>query len=288
MRKRLSAGGLATLILGLATFLWLLFHVYEIRTDLPGVLRFEASDFLDVLVGAGYLVMLLFHAAAFLFLFGQVRRAKRFAGWPVLGLVTGVVSLFAIAAEKVMYDEISREMAIESPFPDEVFLLYGCLAVNLLFSAVMMAAAFRTLLRSLSDGAVRSGKDECVFILAQLMGVVSGVMGLALTSVLIARGWPTGRFWIFIPFYALFMLPYGLAVFYWLVLKWREKPADWYDEKQVRDMMKASLATLILSIPALAVLAFAGRAISFYWFPFYLFFVMTVFSTGTYYYFKRS
>ncbi len=131
MNKKPTAWGLITLVLGLATFLWLLFLIYEIRADLPGMLRFEASNPSDYLIGAGYLAMLLFHAAALVFLFAQARSVKRFAGWPVLGLVLGTLSLFAIAAEKVMYDEIGRELAIEFPVPGEVSLLYACLGVNL-------------------------------------------------------------------------------------------------------------------------------------------------------------
>ncbi len=286
MKNKRSPSALATLILGLVTFLWLLFHIYEIRTDLAGVIRFDVSDFAGYLVGAGYLAMLLFHAAAFLFLFGRARLAKRLTGWPVLGLALGVASLAAIAAQKVLYDEIGREMGVEYPVPTEVSLLYAALAINILFAAAMMAAAFLGLAR---DGAadVEAGtKDERVFSLAQAMGVVSGTMGLGLTVLLIARGWPAGRLWVFIPFYALFLAPYGLAVLFWLTLKRRERPAAWYDEKQVRDMLKASLATLVLSVPGLAILGLVPWTLGFAWFPYYLFLVLTLFSAGTLYFFK--
>ncbi|HDT12899.1 MAG TPA: hypothetical protein ENO03_00930, partial [Candidatus Aminicenantes bacterium] len=73
MKKRYSPSALATLILGLVTFLWLLFHVYEVRTDLAGVIRFDASEPSHYLIGAGYLVMLAFHAAAFIFVFSRAR-----------------------------------------------------------------------------------------------------------------------------------------------------------------------------------------------------------------------
>jgi hypothetical protein len=289
MTKRHSPSALAALILGLVTFLWLLFQVYEVRTDLAGVIRFDASDPSAYLVGAGYLVMLVFHAAAFLFLFGRARLARRLGGWTVLGLALGVVSLAAIAAQKVLYDEIGREMGIEYPVPTEVSLLYGALAVNVLFAAAMMIAAFRGLARD--GGAAESAvgaKDERVFALAQAMGVVSGAMGLGLTALLIARGWPAGRLWVFVPFYALFLAPYGLAVLYWLALKRRERPSDWYDEKQVRDMLKASLAALVLSVPGLAVLGLVPRPLGFSWFPYYLFLVLTLFSGATFYFFKRD
>ena len=288
MKKKNSPSALAALILGLVTFLWLLFLVYEVRTDLAGVVRFDASEPADYLFGAGYLVMLLFHAAAFLFLFGRVRLAKRLGAWAVPGLALGVLSLAAIAAQKVLYDEIGREMGIEYPVPSEVSLLYAALGVNLLFAAAMMIAAFRGLARDGAADVDAGAKDERVFTLAQVMGVVSGAMGLGLTVLLIARGWPAGLLWVFVPFYALFLVPYGLAVLYWLGLKRRERPTAWYDEKQVRDMLKASLATLALSVPGLAVLGFSPRPVGFSWFPYYLFLVLTLFSAGTLYFFKRD
>ncbi|MBN2265264.1 MAG: hypothetical protein JW775_05560 [Candidatus Aminicenantes bacterium] len=288
MKKRYSPSALATLILGLVTFLWLLFHVYEVRTDLAGVIRFDASEPSHYLIGAGYLVMLAFHAAAFIFVFSRARLAKRLGGWPVLGLASGVVSLAAIAAEKVLYDEIGREMTIEFPVPGEVSLLYAALGLNLLFAAAMMVAAFRGLAREGAADGVGGAKDERVFALAQAMGVVSGAMGLGLTGLIIARGWPAGRLWVFIPFYALFLVPYGLAVLYWLGLKRRDRSSEWYDEKQVRDMLKASLATLALSVPGLAILGMIPRPIGFAWFPYYLFLVLTLFSAGTLYFFRQD
>lgn len=288
MTKRYSPSALAALVLGLVTFLWLLFHVYEIRTDLAGVIRFDAADPSAYIVGAGYLAMLAFHAAAFLFLFGRARLAKRLGGRTVSGLALGVVSLAAIAAQKVLYDEIGREMGIEYPVPTEVSLLYGTLAVNLVFAAAMMIAAFRGLaVEGEAEGAAAT-KDERVFALAQAMGVVSGAMGLGLTALLIARGWPAGKLWVFVPFYALFLAPYALAVLFWLSLRRRERPSDWYDEKQVRDMLKASLAALVLSVPGLAVLGLVPRPLGFSWFPYYLFLVLTLFSAGTLYFFKRD
>lgn len=288
MKKRLSPIGLVTVILGLATFLWLIFHVYEIGTDLPGVLRFDASDPSEYLVGAGYLAMLMFHAVALVFLFTRARTEKRFDGWAVLGLTIGILSLFAIAAEKVMYDEIGREWAVEAPFPGEVWLLLGCLGLNMLFSLFMIAMALRAEPAALSPGGLPAPRDERVFILAQVMGIVSGIMGLLLTTALSLRNWPSERLWIFLPFYVLFLTPYGLAVLYWLGIKRRERITDWYDEKQVRDMMKAALGTLLFSVPAMAFLTLVPGSAGSYWFPYYLFLVLTLFSTGTLYSFKKD
>jgi hypothetical protein len=288
MKKQLTARGLATVVLGLATFLWLVFHISEIATNLPGVLHFDVSNPSDYLAGAGYFVMLLFHAAAFIFLFTRARFDSRFGGGQILGLALGVLSLFAIAAEKVLHDEIGREWTSGSPVPTEVSLLYACLGINVLFCVFMTVMAFRSEMQAPTPNDGPLPKDERVFTLAQVLGVVSGVMGLLLTAILLVRKWPSERFWIFVPFYGLFLVPYGLAVLYWLSIKRKARPSDWYDEKQVRDMSKASLGTLLLSVPGMACLALVPGPLSFYWFPYYLFLVLTLFSAGTLYYFKRD
>jgi len=286
MKKNLSASNLVTLVLSLVTFLWLLFHLNEIRTDLPGVLRFDLSDYSDILMAMGYLVMLLFHAAAFIFIFKESRFTNRFGGRKVLMLILGIVSLVAIAMEKVMYDEIAHELSVEYPVPSEVFLLYGCLVVNALFCIVIMLAAYRALAQAPAPAAMP--RDERMFTIAQVMGIASGIVGIILTLSVIGRRTPSERFWIYIPFYLLFLMPYALAVLYWLVLKRRERATDWYDEKQVRDVLKGSFTALLLSVPGLFILALVRRPLGFYWFPYYLFLILSLFSVSTLYFFKRE
>jgi len=60
LKKRLSPNGVLTLVLSLITLSWLLFLFYKTLTDLPGILQFDLSDFSDILIGAGYLLMQLF------------------------------------------------------------------------------------------------------------------------------------------------------------------------------------------------------------------------------------
>jgi MFS family permease len=179
-------------------------------------------------------------------------------------------------------------MPLEYPVPDEIVFLYARLALNALFCVVMTAAAYRALVRAPSPAGRPAPKDERLFSLAQVMGTVSGLTGVILTLALIGRRWPSERFWIFLPFYALFFLPYALALLSWLAAKRRERPAEWHIEKQMRDIRKASFTTLLLSIPGLAVLALFRGPLHFYWFPYYLFLIQLVFSASTLYYFKRE
>ncbi|NQU86969.1 MAG: hypothetical protein HQ541_14530 [Mariniphaga sp.] len=71
-------------------------------------------------------------------------------------------------------------------------------------------------------------------------------------------------------------------------LKFKKKMVDRYDEKQWKDVLKSSLITLILSISGLGILFLFRKPLDFYWFPYFLFFVLFVFSGSTLLLFKRS
>lgn len=286
MNKKFTVSSTVTLMLGLITFLWLLFYMYHLWTAPLGLLRFGRTE-LDSIELTGYLAMLLFHASALLFIFMKARYTNRFGDFSILALLLGIVSLFAIAVEKVMADEIGREMAVADMYPGgEIFILYASLGINMLFSMVMMVEVFRTRPVASVAGDAPVPKDDRVFTLVNAMGVVSGVLGLLLTFSVIGR--PSGRFLVFIPFYLLFLTPYCLGALFWVIMKWRDRPAGWYDEKQIHDILKASLTTLLLSLPGLTILALFRRPIVFYWFPIYLFLTLSLFSVSTLYYFKRE
>jgi len=111
-------------------------------------------------------------------------------------------------------------------------------------------------------------------------------MGLFLTFNLIGDKIRLEKFWVYVPFYLLLLIPYILVVLYWLFLKRKQKIAEWYDEKQFQDILKASLITLLLSIPGLLVLLLIEIPHPVYWFLYYIFLVIFLFSSSSLYFFK--
>ena len=91
---------------------------------------------------------------------------------------------------------------------------------------------------------------------------------------------------MYVPLYGLFVLPYALAMLSWFFWKSQHLMSGWYDEKQFHDMLKASLTTLLLSIPGVTMFVFVRIADSVYWVVYYLFFLLLIFSSSTVYYFK--
>jgi hypothetical protein len=199
-----------------------------------------------------------------------------------------VISLFALGGEKVMVDEIAREYRHGLGI-NELYILNLFLIVNVAFSI----GIFILLLKSFKLVEINITKvksiDEKIFVIAQVMGIAAGFMGLLFTFhfiVFVSRSFPEDKWWVLIPFYLLFLIPYTLTVIYWLGLKRKQKTKDWYDEKQIQDMLKSSLVTLLLSIPGLAVLLLVNIPAPFFWFVYYFFMVLLLFSSATLYFFK--
>ena len=75
-------------------------------------------------------------------------------------------------------------------------------------------------------------------------------------------------------------------VLYWLSLKLKQRINNWYDEKQLQDILKSSLTTLLLSVPGLALFLFIKIPDHFYYFLYNIFLILLIFSSSTLYFFK--
>lgn len=118
------------------------------------------------------------------------------------------------------------------------------------------------------------------------MGILSGLTGLLLVFDLAGKNITDNKLVFYAPFFILFLTPYILAVLYWLSFKIRHTIDGWYDEKQLKDVMKASLTTLVLSIPGLFVFLFLGIPSVSYFFLYYVFLALVIFSGSTLFYYK--
>ncbi len=240
-------------------------------------------DFITII---GYAFIIVFHLYAIIFIFSQFRYPDEFRRLKVLLLILGVGSLLAIGVEKVMVDEIAREYRAGFTDQGEIFILNGSLVINILFNISM----FYFFLRSYRFKDMKDSKDnfadEKVFMIAQYLGILAGVLGIHLTFILVAFANQYTKFWVFIPFYILFLIPYGLSIIFWLSFKLRKNISEWYDEKQIQDILKASLTTLILSIPCLVVMLPFNLYNPVYWFMYYLYLILLLFSGSILFYYK--
>lgn len=278
------------LICSIIAFASLIYILYQVNTNLVVAINIFHTKFelIHYLVGSGHLFVLLFHIYSILYIFLHFRRFAALRSFKILLLILGVISLFSVGVEKVMVDEIAREYRHGLGI-NELYILNLAYIVNMGFSVLMFVFLLRTvkLLNMENTGII--SVDENLFIIGQSMGIISGLTGIWFTIHMIKFVGPEimlEKLWVFIPFYLLFLVPYALAILYWLSVKRKQRIQEWYDEKQVRDMLKSSMVTLVLSVPGLAVLLLFHVSHGIFWLIYYVFLILLLFSVSTLYFFK--
>jgi len=281
-----KSSNLILLIFSIISFTCLIYILYQINTNLVEALNIDKSNCKTTtyLMGFGHLFILLFHFYAIIFIFIHFRRFTEYKLLKTALLIIGVISLFAMAGEKVMIDDIAKEYRL-GLWENELCILNIEYMINMTFTIILFLFILRTFRLVYTNDSKGKFVEETIFTIAQCMGIVTGITGLFFI-VFANRQIPVDKLWVLIPFYALFLIPYALAVVYWLSLKRKQHINDWYDEKQLQDILKSSLVTLLLSIPGLAIFLLIKIPLHFYILPYYIFLVLLVFSSSTLYFFK--
>ena len=206
------------------------------------------------------------------------------------GFVLGVFSLFLLAVDAIMLREIGNEAPTGFDSQGEWAIVFFNHGLHILSILVVFLGSLFTRRQVLAGGNFSPAmKDEALFLSVNQIGIFAPLLGLLYINFLNLFGIPAvyqkGLF-LFVSLVVL--LPYGLAAFFWLFSKRRERPVDWYDEKQFLDVSRAGLLTLLVSLLCLTgfyLLAFLGVLVIevLVWFPVYLFLTLLVFSGSTLY-----
>jgi hypothetical protein len=149
----------------------------------------------------------------------------------VILLMLAIISLFSMGVEKVMVDEVAKEYTSGKSL-GEFYILNFAYMVNITFTVLLFVFLLKSYKLVLVDNSEKNYVDETIFTIAQYLGILSGAMGLFMTFSLIKRNILETRLWVYIPFYVLFLLPYIVAVMYWLSREVKHRIVEWYDEKQ--------------------------------------------------------
>ena len=209
---------------------------------------------------------------------------------------TGVTSFLMLFGDFALASDISKEYIFG--LPGEFNILFFSQALHFLFYILMVILLILVRRSGWKESEEIVLKDDSIFINAQYIGIVSGISGLTLItifSVLCLTVYPLPSWAVdagIIVVSLMAVIPYILIVFFWLIIKLKERVSEWYDEKQYQDITKAGMITLILSViimAAIFVLQSVGGVFSFFneiWFPFYIFLVLLLFSAGTLYFSK--
>ena len=207
-------------LLSILAFSSLLYMLYQVNANVAEALNIDHADFTvrDYVLGLGYLCLVVFHVSAIVYVFGHIHRVQTRNVVKIGVTILSLVSLFALGAQKVLIDDIARQARLGLEV-NEVAILNGTYLMNMAFTMVMFLLLLHTFRVTAGEQAHHPSGDETIFTIAQCMGIVSGIMGVWLTFDLIEKRIPRETFWVYIPLYVLFVLPYGLAILSWFFLR---------------------------------------------------------------------
>jgi hypothetical protein len=291
---------LATLLLGVISLLWLVYDYFLYKALKPVILGFGDLGRLEQLaefVWLSYLVMLLVHIIAGITLLLHMRYFRVFRVINVIIVFLGIASFLAVFSDWALMGDISKEFEAGLDTTAEWPLLYMLLGIHAIFFLLLTgicAVALRQL-KSNEQEAIPVQKDEMVFTAAQYVGLICGILGLVWTvfALTVSQRLPVSYYHM-LASCVMFLIPYGLVVMYWFILKFNEKMGDWYDEKQSRDVYRSGFITLVSIMPVMLglFLVLHNDALfirgDYFWFPFLLFATLTLFSVLTLIHYRET
>jgi hypothetical protein len=222
---------------------------------------------------------------------------RKISAFNIFFLVSGIISFLAIFSTIAILSDIGKEYEHGLDTSGEWIFLDIFPIINAVFyilTYIFLISAFRNL--KLKKDLKPMVKDEIVFVVAQFVGIVCGVLGLGWIFMNVVF---IPKYISYVKFYGmitciLLLLPYFLIVSYWFLIKFRERIKDWYDEKQWKDVTRAGFTTLLISIPLMIILFIASfhklpdSIFGVIWLPFYFFSVLFVFSLSTLYFNSKA
>lgn len=253
------------------------------------------QEWMGQAVAAFLIVIGLVHIFGVLNLAAQFHHFKNDNLLRAAAFVMGFLSLFVLAVDVTMLSDIGHEYRAGFDSSGEWQIVFAGHAVHALFTVLLLiqcTASNRALAENTNTIVVV--KDEALFLTVNQIGIISAILGFVCSFLLIWSDVPhlylNGLLFMFC---IVFLIPYGLAAAYWFFTKRKEKPADWYDEKQFADISRGALATLLLTV-FITIIFYFFISLKIVvintqlWFPLYLLLTLLLFSGSTLYLSKKA
>jgi len=279
-----------TVFLGFVSSVFFVINYFILSRLRPKMIRFEvvsqAEENLMNIVGVGLLLFLAFCLLSLLWIVRYLKRARKVNLFSVVLIIAGVLSLLFVFSDVALLNDIGKQYKHGLAQP-EWLILYPIMAFQFMTGLILTFSHLFGLKEK--DKVKHVAKDSNIFLIVQYVGVVCGLMGLSLSSLgfLFPRAWSLNIHTTISS--TVLLMPYALAVSYWLFTKLQEKDRQWYDEKQMQDVGKSAFLTLLLTVFFMILLFVLnynnlGGVISITWLPLYLFSALFLFSLGNLYF----
>lgn len=255
----------------------------------------DVQDWMSLAVAASLIVVGVAHLFAILNLFKQFWHFRNDSFMRAATVVIGFFSLFLLAVEVMMLSDIGHEYMVGHDISGEWKMVFAGHAIHVLFVVLILiqcAATGRML--SMHTKTTVAMKDEALFLTVNQIGIISAILGFIC---LFLPGWfGVPKIYLNSLLFLLcvvLLIPYGLAAGCWFFSKRKEKPEDWYDEKQFSDISRGALFTLLLNVFITIIFYFLLylRIIDIniqFWLSEYLFLTLLFFSSSSLYMSKRA
>ena len=156
--------------------------------------------------------------------------------------------------------------------------------IKLFLIFILLLSAFVYWLLPKTKFAKHLKMNEKLFYTMNIIGIICGIAGLVASF-----GW--GEVMLTSHYFEIILFPAFLIYLYSAIIMKVQGTDNLYDEKQNYDMTRAAAISLPYSMVAMFLL-FAlykeGIFEGLVWFPMYVFFTLTVYSTSTLLYFKKD
>ncbi len=284
----------SSVILGLISFAFFVYDFFLFSKLHPQMVNFEVISPTDEnllnLVGIGLLTFLAFYSLSLFRLISYLKKAKKITFPLIIFSAIGVLSLLFVFSDWALLSDIVKQYKYGLAQP-EWSLVYPIM-ISQLFTVIIFT--YLHLFWFKKENLLENvACDSNIFLIVQYIGIICGLMGLAFASLgfFFPRAWNLEIHSTLTPI--ILLIPYALAVLYWLITKLQEGQHQWYDEKQVQDIGKSAFVTLISTIIFMTALFIAnynnlGGVVSILWLPLYLFLVLVLFSAGNLFFSNKN
>lgn len=279
-----------SILFGIFSVALFVFNFFVLLRLKPKMVSFESitgfEEVLLTIVGFGLVLILAFFLLSLWQFARYLRSSEQIKPLALFLIISGVLSLLFIFSDIALLSDIHKQYRNELSQP-EWSLVLPIMIVQFIIAIIFLY--IHTTNRLPANREDHAERDINIFLIVQYVGVISGVMGLALASLgfLYSSGWNTTTHGILGGIVLLF--PYALVIFYWLITKFQEKDREWLDEKQSIDIGKSALTTLLINTVLMLILYIINLnnlagIIHRLWMPIYLFTTILIFSIGNLYF----
>ncbi len=283
-----------SVLLGLVSVGFFVFDFFLFSRLRPKMISFEAislaEEHLLNWVGIGLLCFLGFCLLSLFQMANFLKNAKKITILSLFLIVSGVLSLLFVFSDVALLSDIGKQYRYGFAQP-EWSVIYPIMGFQLLTALSFTYLHFSGFMRE--KQLKKIARDSNIFMAVQYVGLICGLLGLSASSLgfLFPSAW---NLTIHTTISSIVLLiPYFLAVLYWFINKFQEKPRQWYDEKQLQDVGKSAFLTMIISIVFMIGLFVTNYnnlsgVVSLLWLPLYLFLVLFLFSFSNLYFSGRD